>query len=128
MSKEKRDDRYKFKNIAAYLAIALILLAGICIVLIFLNNGSETTRILEEQIVETSSISCTVKDQEDAFFKPKDAEDYSHEVKVVLENDKLARISYELEASYESEKAAENDNAAMDYNYGTYVSERGGDP
>lgn len=103
--------------------------AALLIIVAFLvwifTNGKETRVSQEQTYSSITSLNCTAPSQEKSFFSSDSATDIKHNLKIVLQDDKIDSISYSYDATFNSDKEAENATAVLHGKYNMYMDEQG---
>ena len=109
-------------------AVIIAAIAAIVALVVFLVTYKKETWITEEyDYGDTLALACTSheNDPEVAFFSSETATSVEHIVKMVYNNDKVQKISYEYEGKYDSDDEAKEDSGAMHTKYNIYLGDHG---
>lgn len=119
MSNDSENKKHEWKGLlVGVFVVILVLLIVFCW---FLLQGKETHISEEPNSGTSTAIECSGNDIEDAFFVNSDGAS-SHTVKGFFVDGKLKKISYNYDAEYSSDEAAETANAVLHGNYNKYMA------
>ena len=121
--KEKMTTK-KDKHPSSILAFAIILPSIAILLLIWgFTNGSEShTSTITTNNLKTSSLVCKSNYPKNPFFNDSAAINTQHEIRVLLNDDRLSKIFYIYSAVYDSAKQADYYNSIMAADYNKYLS------
>ena len=120
--REKKD-----RSIGIIATALVFFVAIIVLVVVFLNSSSEiyVSESGEEKIV--TAISCNAESIEGEFFSSSTASAMNNQIKVTFSSDKPDKLFYSFEGVYESDDAAEHENAVFHAKYNEYLGSNGFD-
>ncbi len=105
--------------------IVLLIIMILCVVLF---KGNETHTSESPNNEKTVAIECTISNPEDGFFDTSQGQNIQHVIKAIFKDSKIDKISYNLEANYDSESIADTSNAIMHGKYNKYMASKSLDP
>ena len=128
MGETDKTDKNDKKFLSKFLIVFIMVVALIVIVWFFLNNGTETKTSSSITNSEVSLLRCTFGDTENAFFTSRTSLNHEHEIKVMARDNVMSEMTYNYNATYNSERAAEDDDARMHADYNFYMGDNNTDP
>lgn len=120
-STHKSKDSNTIKTVKIITFIAILVVISVILTLIFRSHTTTTT--VNKQGSDTSYIDCLASNPNDPFFISTTAESVSHEVKIILIDDKASKLSYNFHGTYSSNAAASKDIDNFNAKYYTYMGD-----
>lgn len=110
------------RQIFVDIIIVALIAAFVIFLIIILNGRKETVTTTTTEKDKNSTVVCkTDKSIESGVFDFRGPKEHKHEIKVMLLNDKMDKISYTYSGTYESNKDAENAHAFLHASYNEYM-------
>lgn len=114
---EKQGKRFLMKYVLFFVVIAIAAL----IIWLILNNGKEVKTSTSVSNIDTSLLNCTYTQEENAFFVSRTSIRHEHLIKAMAKGDTISEMVYNYDATYNSEKVAEDEDAKMHADYNFYM-------
>ncbi len=95
------------RQLAISIVIVVLITAVIVGVILILGSGKETKTVTSVESDVEKTIVCTNSDDETSFFKSGYPNSAKHEVRIIVKNNKMDKLSMKYTGVYESEYVAE---------------------
>lgn len=99
--------------------IALFAFTAFLAIVFLQPNESSSSTSLDQG--KTTLLDCIANTLEDSFFISKDASSYSHEVKLVYQNDRLTKVNYTYTGQFASDNEADSALSWLHADYNNYM-------
>ena len=125
----KEPEKKKNKRLVIDAVVMITIVVCIALVIILLTHQTETHTTEEYDDGDAAALVCTSdsNDGEKDFFKSETANRVEHMVKLVYDNGKVEKMSYEFMGDYNSNEEAKDENGKMHTSYNIYLGENGVD-
>lgn len=115
------DNSKRFTNWLGWI-IGLVVIVIFILVCWLLFRGEETYITEPTNDAKITAIECTSSSPESPFFTDVDASSTKHTVKITFTSNKPAKFSYNYDANFSSESAAEHAHAVFHAKYNKYMA------
>jgi len=100
----------------------LILIIGLILIIIWLLTfEKESISTTEPENTNYASLECTSSSPTNPFFSSSTVQRFTHEIKVLISNNKIKEMSYRYDGTFNSSDAAESARAWMHTDYNKYM-------